>query len=165
MSKDIQRQCHQLTLYLISSTSSSYNPSSPNGPCPWRICEFKAAQVQSCTFILSTPFNHTYIKSYLNKCVLFVSIVVHCHPSPCINGGTCSKYGSILKCSCSEGYIGMYCEVTRKVSMCYTLSCDLLITLYAYEICLISYRIMCSLSYLSPAQYIVVFQILVLCLH
>ena len=88
---------------------------------------------------LPTSSGADYCSLCVNVCTpvtLFVSTIVPCHPSPCINGGTCSDYGTTLHCSCSETYIGAYCESTRKVSyhvvthtcihtLCFCLMCSL----------------------------------------
>ena len=33
-----------------------------------------------------------------------------CHRHPCHNGGTCLSEGDDIKCQCSQGYRGVFCE-------------------------------------------------------
>ncbi len=39
-----------------------------------------------------------------------ISVIEECPNNPCQNGGTCSKQGSSITCTCTTEFTGLLCE-------------------------------------------------------
>ncbi len=48
----------------------------------------------------------------MNKVFILLpfSLLVHCIPNPCYNGGTCIATATDYICECPDAYIGSHCE-------------------------------------------------------
>ena len=52
------------------------------------------------------------VQSGYSVLIVFVVLIERsfCHPSPCLNGGTCTEIDESYMCVCAQGYKGKNCE-------------------------------------------------------